>query len=78
MIIRIPLTQRALVVETSAGALRREMAAGYADTAATRRDLERCLEADDRSARAFWDQMAADGVAVAKPAEPDLELEAGG
>jgi hypothetical protein len=77
MIIRIPFTQHALAVETSAGALRREMAAGYADTAATQRDLDRCLEAEDRSAQAFWGQMRADGVPVAMPAEPDLEPEAG-
>ena len=77
MIIRIPFTQHALVVETSAGALRREMAAGYADTAAIQRDVERCLEAEDRSAQAFWDQMRADGVPVAEPAEPEQELEAG-
>ena len=72
MIIRIPFTQHALVVETPAGALRREMAAGYADTAATQRDLERCLEAEDRSSAAFWDQMRADGVPVADPAEAEL------
>ena len=35
-----------------------------------------CLEAEDRPAQAFWDQMRADGVPVAKLAEPDLEPEA--
>ncbi len=71
MIIRIPFTQHALVVETPAGALRREMAAGYADTAAVEQDLRRLLDADHRSAGTFWGQMRADQVPVAEPAEPE-------